>query len=200
MTMKKSVLTAAVLFVALISRATLTQTFTGGSIADGNPVGSVFNGSFTAAPGTYTVSGITVDLQLTGGYNGDLYAYLIAPNGTMVVLMNQPGVAINGFGASGSGMNITLADGFGSIQDVISSSVLAGTYGAAGTLADFNGSLADGTWQLYFADLSSGGGTSTLTGWGLNITAVPEPVNVAAGAFALILFAAGLRNRFRAAV
>jgi hypothetical protein len=28
----------------------------------------------------------------------------------MVVLMNQPGVSVNGIGASGSGMTITLAE------------------------------------------------------------------------------------------
>lgn len=190
----------AFMFAAIASRATLcSESFTGGTITDGNPVGQIFTGSFNAASSGATVSSLTIDLNISGGYNGDLYAYLIAPNGTMVVLMNQPGVSINGFGASGSGMNITLADGYTSIQTVISGGVLSGTYGAAGTLASFDGSSADGTWQLFFADLSNGGGTSTLNSWGLNITAVPEPVNVALGIAATgWLACVGLR-RLRAA-
>jgi hypothetical protein len=125
-----------------------------------------------------------------------LYAYLVAPNGTLVVLLNQPGVSdSNPFGASGAGMNITLQDGtsdHGSIQSETSGSVLSGSYNAAGTLVNFNGSVADGTWTLFFADMSSGGGTSTLDSWSLDITAVPEPVNVALGIFGGLLGGLGL--------
>lgn len=169
------------------TRATLyTQSFGGGTILDGNQVGTVFSGTFDQAPTGYTVSGLTVSLNISGGYNGDLYAYLVSPDGTMVVLMNQPGVSVNGFGASGAGMNIMLSDSaITSIQSVTSGNVLSGSYGAAGTLANFNGSSADGTWQLYFADLSSGGGASTLDSWALNITAVPEPVDRALGFFGI---------------
>jgi hypothetical protein len=41
----------------------------------------------------------------------------------------------------------------------------------------------NGTWTLFIADLS-GGEQSTLVSWSLDITAVPEPVNVALGIFA----------------
>jgi hypothetical protein len=87
-------------------------------------------------------------------------------------------------------MNITLQDAtsvHGSIQSETSGSVLSGSYNAAGTLVSFNGSVADGTWTLYFADLSSGGGTSTLDSWSLDITAVPEPGTVALGIFGALL-------------
>jgi subtilisin-like proprotein convertase family protein len=144
-----------------------------------------------------TVGGLTVDLNISGGYNGDLYAYLVAPNRTLVMLLNQPGASANGFGASGAGMTITLQDGAGtqgSIQSVTSSSVLSGTYNAANSLAGINGSVADGNWTLYFADLSSGGGTSTLNSWSLGITAVPEPVNMALTDFGVVLVGA---NRVR---
>ncbi len=41
----------------------------------------------------------------------------------------------------------------------------------------FGGMTANGTWTLFLADLSAGGGTSTLNSWGLdiNVAAVPEP-------------------------
>jgi subtilisin-like proprotein convertase family protein len=173
-----------------------TKTFNTGSsvgtIPDGNPVGVTFVGTVSGTPSGGIVGGLTVGLNISGGYNGDLYAYLVAPNGTLVVLLNQPGVSgSNPFGASGAGMNnITLQDaatGQGSIQNVTSGSVLSGSYNAAGTLVSFNGSVADGTWTLFFADMSSGGGTSTLDSWSLNIEAVPEPVNVALGIFGMLL-------------
>ena len=167
-----------------------------GTVPDGNPVGAAFVGSVSDLAAGTTVGGLTVGLNMSGGYNGDLYAYLVAPNGTLVVLLNQPGVSdANVFGASGAGMNITLQDGDGtqgSIQNVTSSSVLSGTYNAANNLAGINGSVADGNWTLYFADLSSGGGTSTLNSWSLDITAVPEPVNMALTVFGVVLVGAGI--------
>jgi len=164
-----------------------------GAIPDGSPAGVSFVGTYDAAPAGSTVSSLTVSLNISGGFNGDLYAYLVSPNGTLVMLMNQPGVTLNGFGASGAGMNITLTDSttdpnyHGSIQNVTSGSYLTGNYNAAGSLVNFNGSQADGNWTLFFADLANGGGTSLVEGWSLNITAVPEPVNLS-----LALFGGGM--------
>jgi hypothetical protein len=162
------------------------ENFTGGdsvgAIPDGSPIGVTFSGTVSDAPGM-TVGELTLTLNISGGFNGNLFAYLNAPDGTHVVLMNQPGVSeSNPFGASGAGMNITLQDSGainGSIQNETSAAVLSGSYTAAGTLADFNGAAVNGTWELFFADEVSGGGTSTLTGWSLGINAVPEPVNTA---------------------
>jgi hypothetical protein len=93
--------------------------------------------------------------------------------------MNRPGVSgSNPFGATGAGMDITLQDGLsdhGSIQNETSSLVLTGSYNAADPLADVNGSAADGTWDLYLADLVVGGGASTVNTWTLNVSTVPEP-------------------------
>jgi len=136
--------------------------------------------------------GITVTLNISGGYNGDLYAYLISPTGTRVVLLNQPGTDI--FGADGAGMNITLQDGastYGSVQNA-GNGYLTGSYNAAGSLSAFGspaspGGYVNGTWELFFADLSSGGGTATLNSW--TVTAVPEPVPLALGVFLGLLLA-----------
>ena len=169
---------------------TLSQSFTpgNGGVADGNPVGVVFSGTFNQASPLEQVLGVTVNLSMSGGYNGDLFAYLITPNGTLVVLLDQPGVATNGFGAYGAGMNISLSDaGSTSIQNETSGNILSGTYQAAGNLSDFNGSLANGTWALFFSDISNGGGQSTVDSWSLNLTVVPEPIGLA-----LILFMAML--------
>jgi len=55
---------------------------------------------------TATLALVTAQSVWAVGYNGNLYAYLISPTGTLVVLLNQPGSAP--FYAPGSGMNITL--------------------------------------------------------------------------------------------
>lgn len=150
-----------------------------GAIPDGSPLGVVFSGSVIDIPAGSTVSGLTLDLNISGGFNGNLYAYLQAPNSLIAVLMNRPGVSgSNPFGATGAGMDITLQDGLsdhGSIQNETSSLVLTGSYNAADPLADVNGSAADGTWDLYLADLVVGGGASTVNTWTLNVSTVPEP-------------------------
>ncbi len=97
-----------------VARATLyPETFSGVNVAIpvGNPVGVAVTEGVSGIPAGLTVGGLTVGLNISGGYNGNPYAYLVAPNGTLVTLMNMPGASVNGFGASGAGMNITLQDG-----------------------------------------------------------------------------------------
>jgi subtilisin-like proprotein convertase family protein len=172
------------LLAATCAQATLSwvsQTFTSGvTIPAGNPVGVEATGNFTAASAGSAVLGITVDLNISGGYNGSLAAYLVAPNGTVVMLMDQPGVGMDGFGASSSGMNVTLSDaGSTSIQNVTGGSgTLTGIYQADQTLGTFNNSSADGAWAIYFTDLASGGGNPVLNSFTLDIE-VPEPVTMA---------------------
>ena len=54
-----------------------------------------------------------------------------------------------------------------------------------------NGLDPNGSWTLFFADLSAGDQT-TLTSWSLEITAVPEPVPAALGLFGGLLALGGL--------
>ena len=199
--MKKSTLmgmVAALLAMVMNAGASLYPI---GNIPDGNPVGVSFTGNYEQAPLGATVSGLTVDLSISGGYNGNLYAYLVAPNGTMVLLLNQPGATIgNPFGYAGSGLNVTLSDtASGSIQTTpeTAGSTFSGNYQAAGTLANFNGSVADGNWTLFFADETAGGGQAILNGWSLNITAVPEPANIALVIFGMGFVGFGIIRYFR---
>ena len=172
-----------------------------GAVPNGNPLGVVFGGIVIDIPAGDTVSGLTLDLNISGGFNGNLYAYLEAPNGIMALVMNRPGVSgTDPFGATGAGMNITLQDGLaghGSIQNETSASVLSGSYNAASPLGTLNGSLADGTWDLYLADLVAGGGTSTVNSWTLNVTVVPEPKLSDLELFGGIMLACGWGARAR---
>ncbi len=209
--MKKQLLIGLVLVGTLATgRATLYYQGTGvtgdvseggvanSTIVDGNPALVIANTMDLSSAGLgSSLSSLTVTLNISGGVNNGLYAYLVGPGpsgSTTVILMNQPGYVANGIGATGAGMNITLQDtgaANGSIQSETGSSVLSGTYSAAGSLSGFNGGNPNGSWTLYFADTIAGGGNATLNGWSLDITPVPEPVNVALAVFGGLFVGAG---------
>lgn len=152
---------------------------------------------------------------------GDLYVYLT--NGTsLAVLANRPGRRAGAAGGYGDDQSFNVlfsvlgtADFHDYRLNTTGSNLLAltgpltGTWQPDGRPADpgsvldtsprnaglgvFNGSIADGTWSLFAADLSSGA-THQLNSWTLNITTIPEPATVTlAGAAALL----GLRRRRR---
>lgn len=209
--MKKTLLTMlTAVLLAYGSEATLSyvnQTLTYGvgsgglAIPDGSPVGVVSQMNFEANNTGNQMIDVTVGLDISGGYNGNLYAYLISPRGTLVVLMDQPGSAP--FYAPGQGMDVTLDSSAGTgIQEASETyrQVLSGTYAPAGNLGNIaapggNDGTGNGTWTLLFADLTRGGGQAYLDSWTLNITVVPEPVPLALGLFAVMLLAlAGIKR------
>jgi len=158
------------------------------AIPDGNPSG--LTSSLTVSGAGSALSEVAVTLNVSGGYNGDLYAYLVAPNGTLVTLLNRVGTGSgdpiqSAFGYATAGFNnVTLSDaGTGGNIHHAATPVSGTAYTPdGGSLGALNGSGPNGSWTLFFAD-ESAGYTSTLNGWSLDITAVPEPVNVALAIF-----------------
>lgn len=159
------------------------------------------------------MTSVSVTLNISGGFNGDLYAYL-SHDGVLVPLLNRVGVTSgNAFGYANSGFNVTLRDGGAGNQGDIhwygGGGAPAGIYEADGRTVDplaspgafdssprvnlgaYNFHDPNGSWTIFFADLSSGE-QSTITGWSLNITAIPEPVNVALGLLGGVCLALGL--------
>ena len=151
-------------------------------------------------------------LNLSGGYNGDLYGYLTHGDG-FIVLLNRVGQGtgsepIYSFGYGNTGFDVTLSDaGANGIQNyqeysysLNGSGQLTGTWkpntGGASFASEFNGLNPNGSWTLFFADLA-GGDTSTLTGFSVNISAVPEPPTWALGIFALLAGGVQLARRWR---
>src|SRR5258708_3374672 len=68
-------------------------------------------GSFAVGGLSGPIGNVTVTLDITGGYNGDLYGYLTGPNGGFAVLLNRSGLSgVNANGYSNPGFNITLSD------------------------------------------------------------------------------------------
>lgn len=204
--MKTLILTAAALLTAASSQAAvISETFgmtTTATIPDGNLSGLVQ--SITPATSITNLDAITVTLETTGGWNGDLYAYLWH-GGEISILLNRTGRTTSNTAGSPTGsMTLTFDDaapadihgapgGFGS--------ALSGTFQPSGrnihpltaldttprtaALSAFTSDPAAGEYRLYIADVSSGD-TATLVSWSLTLTgqAIPEPGTAALGLLA----------------
>ena len=164
-------------------------------------------GPFNHGPNdTSEIVDVNVTLSISGGYNGDLYGYLVHSSG-FAVLVNRVGrISGDAFGYADTGFDVTI-DGQASghtVNDIhlyraagnspaFSSGRLTGSWLEDGRaddpdavtgntanrnalLSSFNALSASGTWTLFLADLSFGE-QSTLNSWGLQISTVPEPVN-----------------------
>jgi subtilisin-like proprotein convertase family protein len=202
--------------VSLSAQAALyTYSFTGINATIPDTDSSGYVNSQTISEGTQgnylggnlSVADVVVRLDVSGGWNGDLYAYLrhetVGGTGFAVLLDrvgttagNPLGSGLNGFGSDGDRSPFRLTDS-ASYSDVHGGSSptyagqLTGTWqvdqsGGANSLVSFHELNPVGTWSLFVADLS-GENVSTLNSWGLEITAVPEPVDVALSVFAAIL-------------
>lgn len=196
---------AASSLLCLSALATQTNTpaaYTPGVEMTNGPIGYTYTFNVTGATGV--VSDVSVDLNVSGGFNGNLYAYLDGPGGSpMAILLNRVGVSSSStYGASDPGLAITL-DGNASanIHDYASGSYpvngsgqVTGTYLADGRnisptsapglfdtapttsgLNVFNDTVANGVWTLFIANIGSGGGTPSLNEVGITVLTAPEP-------------------------
>jgi subtilisin-like proprotein convertase family protein len=146
-----------------------------------------------------SIESITVTLNITGGWNGDLYAYVAHESG-LAVLLNRVGkTSGNEFGSASSGFTVTFSDtalngdihtgSFASgtpitgiwAPDARTASPTSVTDASSRTafLSTFHGLPASGTWELFVADVS-GGDTSYLESWSMEISGsagevIPEP-------------------------
>lgn len=194
MTAMKSIAFSCVLLPLAAPAAT---TFTGNwnvtaAIPDNDDVGFA-DSRLVTAPEITAIQSVTVGLSFSGGWNGDLYAYLVHDSG-FTVLLNRPGRDTGSpDGSAASGMTVVLDDlAAADIHTAIpmGGGPVAGTYQPDGrttdplavsagdprpaTFASFTGLDANGTWTLFVADQSAGN-TATLDSWTLAITGVPEP-------------------------
>ena len=210
-------LLATVLLTGVTASAAIYSPYNSGTlntaIPDGNPSG--IQSAITVSGFGGVVSDVNVFLNVSGGLNGDLYAYL-SFGGNSVVLLNRIGkTSGNPWGSSTAGFgdgsqtynnggtwySFKLDDaastdihGYSGGSPIIGSyqpdrrtadpQLVVDTDARGSSLASYNNLNPNGDWTIFFADMAGGAGTSTLVGWGLEIEAVPEPVNVALGVFA----------------
>jgi subtilisin-like proprotein convertase family protein len=180
----------------LAAHATIYTTNWNGGFANGGlvPDNSLSGWSDTRAVSTMpagTLQGVAVTLNLSSGWTGDLYAYLVHGSG-FTVLLNHVGAPSQAYGYGAGDMTIALADDgfnegglFNNIHNYGGGNV-TGTWNpdGAGT-ASFVGTSPNGNWSLFVAD-TSGGGVTTVQSWGLqmDIVAVPEVETWVAAALA----------------
>jgi hypothetical protein len=148
-------------------------------------------------PVTGELNDVEVTLNLSGGFNGDLYGYLTHESG-FAILLNRPGrTAANGAGYSDSGFAVTF--GVGALTDIhlyqgVTGPVspLTGLWAADGRevhplsaldtdartalMDSFLGLSPSGSWTLFLADVDGGGAQAMLVDWSL-ILMVPEPAS-----------------------
>ncbi len=190
----------------------------GGAIADGSLIG--WSDTRLLAVPFNTISDVNVRLNISGGWNGDLYAYLVHSSG-FTVLLNRVGATTgDSFGYSDGGLNVTFDTQANQSQDIHFYGSVAGfdiqngtawrpdgrnidpnSDGAAfdsttpsALLTSFNGINPNGSWTLFLADLVSGD-AHAVTSWGLQIngfdtTPVPEPRSFIEGSLAALLIGA----------
>lgn len=162
------------------------------SIPDASPTGLADTRTVSGST-VLGITGIEVRLELSGGWNGDLYAYLIHESGFSVLLNRVGRTVSNPIGSGSSGFDITLSDlastdihtGIGSSGLInglyqpdarnVDPDLALNTSSRTAFLSSFNGLNANGDWTLFVMDNESGD-ESTLTGWGLTLTqSTPEP-------------------------
>ena len=189
----------ALAFAQTSTAAWITNTYSGtfpndGYIPDNNESGWAATMTLTGNTGL-TVTDVQVSFSISGGWNGDLYGYLVHDTG-FVVLLDRVGTGTfpsYGYGEAGF-TGVTLSDAtsgtsiqsYGGVGTAAAAWSNPGPYNSqAGTLnTAFDGLNVDGSWTLFFADQSAVD-VSQVTSWSLMINAVPEPTT-----WAMIFFAA----------
>jgi len=137
---------------------TFASTDVGKDILDLTTVTSTLDVSGLA--GTITDLNVTLDISHT--YDGDIEVYLVGPDGTRVQLFAE-------VGGSGNNFTNTTLDDQAATSITAGTAPFAGTFRPSGSLADFNGKLANGQWTLEITDnwyYDEG----TLNAWSLEIT------------------------------
>jgi subtilisin family serine protease len=105
---------------------------------------------------------VEVKVNLTYPADGDLFIYLVAPNGTTVLLSDRRG----GTGANFAG---TLFDAAARTPIAQGKAPFAGVYRPEGLLGNFVGLMTKGTWKLVVVDRGTGR-VGRITGWSLIVT------------------------------
>jgi hypothetical protein len=172
------------------------------AVPDGGGLGVFLQQTVPNLPGQ--ISSVRVALDIDGGWNGDLYAFLTVGD-QMAVLLNRPGRESGSLAGYGdAGMRVLLDDaaaggdihryraGVAGPPTFAEDGALTGVWAPDGRdtdpdlalgsdartalLSEFVGRSPAGVWTLFVADLESGG-VHVLRGWELFIEVQTESVN-----------------------
>ena len=142
------------------------------AIPDNSIIGTGSALSFSGS-GATSITDVALSFTLQGGFASDLTtAYLRLDNGSSSYYDLKPLIGN---------------------QSLSTATPYTLDFNTADFKTVFDGKNPTGAWTLFFAD-SVPGDQTTVNGWSLNITAVPEPVTLALGLFvAMLLSLSGLR-------
>ena len=164
-------------------------------IPDANPTGPY--PETTLVSGVYgEIQNVNVSLDITGGWNGDLFAYLSFGTGYAVLLNRVGKDNTDPYGYGDAGFNIALSDSAATDIHLYGGNggdLLTGTWQPDGRetdpmlavssdprtamLSSFDNLDPNGTWTLFVEDAATGY-QSTLVSWSIEIVTVPEPATI----------------------
>ncbi|MCX7425571.1 MAG: proprotein convertase P-domain-containing protein [Planctomycetia bacterium] len=125
------------------------------------------------------ITDVNVTLDITHAYTSDLEVYLISPTGARVQLFD-------GVGADGDNFTDTTLDDEAATSISAAGAPFSGTFRPMGSLADFDGQSANGTWTLEITDNWTQD-QGVLKHWSLEVSAAETRVETdAAGGFAIV--------------
>lgn len=223
MRLKFSAILLSAVLIAVGAPAQTTNSFfqaVNTDVLDDNPNGVSSTINVNSLFGS--IASLSVSLNITNGYNGDLYGYLYnSSSGGFAVLLNRVGVQGAdpfGYGDSGFHVTFTLAtnnihfyqdqsyalDGDGALLgswgvdgrdiDPATNSATLGSTSPTSLLDSFVGTNPNGNWTLFLADMS-GGYVSYWQDWQIDLVTVPEPATASIFGVAIVGIAAYYRRR-----
>ena len=202
---------------SLVYNQTYTNGFANsGYVPDNNASGWSDTHTLSGLGASQTITDVRVGLNISGGWNGDLYGYLLyqpvgGGTGTLMLLLNRVGDPGISGGYGDTGFAVTLSDagahpiesyqsysyttsGSGQLQGTWQANDGSATFGGVG--GTFTGLDPNGTWTLFLADRATGD-QSVVTSWTLQVDAVPEPTTWALAGFGAIFASIGAVRRFK---
>ncbi len=111
---------------------------------------------------TGTVGNLSLRINLTHTFIGDLDTYLISPTGTRVLLFGQRGSTSAGFNGT---LSMSAADSVTN-WPTNTTTPITGDWRPEGDLTAFNGQTLSGTWRIEVTD-QAGGDFGSLNSWAL---------------------------------
>jgi subtilisin family serine protease/subtilisin-like proprotein convertase family protein len=130
----------------------------------------------TISGATGNVTGLTMNINITHTYLGDLDVFLISPTGTRIDLFTDVGGGTDGINATLDDTAATLI----SSASTPSSGQLTGTFRPEASLSALNGQAINGTWRLEITD-DAGGDSGSLVSWQLNMRSGEASTTVNSG-------------------
>jgi uncharacterized repeat protein (TIGR01451 family) len=147
------------------------------AIPDNNPAGVPATVEVVGVPSPLTNVQVQINVQHT--WVGDLIFTLTSPQGTVVTLLDRPGVPATGSGCNNNNVNVLFADGQPDPEEICTGNTFddwpVSDAAPVTPLADLNGEDGNGTWTLTVSD-NALADTGALVDWELILSPQGEAI------------------------